>query len=638
MSVLTPVVQTWDGANRLIYLKQGVSDFYPIEDIYHEYRYNRRTDEELRKYEPLLRAEGNVPKGAGAFTPRYVVLLDGTKIVPYDEVLRINQLGDMITDDADVDPSLYDVSTLTVPKVIFIKPSESETIQLNSEAIVYASFQGGVWLDPDSIYNDEGSASQPNGNTERPVNNLPLAVSIANTRGFDKIFVLKNITLDSGTDIENFTIVGKSRVNTKIIIDPSAQCSGLGIEKCNISGILDGNTRIKDCSVGDITYVNGHILNCGLYGTIILAGNEEAVLANCYTIDQDTPPIIDMGWSGQDLAMPNYSGIVTVKNLSSATEEIGIGLNAGMVTLTDTITAGTIIISGVGVLIDNSTGTTINTDGLMSKSEIANTVWDKQKADHIEPGSYGNELATKADIGAATSTNQSTAISGSVIYGTNTSGDYNSTYSRDNTYWQITEETVNGLTVEMVFNLPSEDNRPGVFNVFGRYEGVPSSTHHIELYAYNYETSSFEQLAEYFMPGGNTSDETWSNPYYERHIDRTNNNEVKIRLVHHITTYNNTHNLYIDYAEVTSIDVITAADIANAVWAEDEAQRVLGLLDENSYLDNQVYNGDGLLTSARKRIYSVAGSVGTTNDVIATYNITATYSGTQLSSYKMVVV
>ena len=155
MSVLTPVVDTWDGTNRLIYLKQGVSDFFPIEDIYHEYRYNRRTDEDLRKYEPLLRAEGNVPKGAGAFTPRYVVLLDGTKIVPYDEVLRINQLGDMITDDPDVDPSLYDTS-LTVPKVIYIKPSEAETIVLEV-GMTDIEIAEAVWNSLTITYNLSGS-------------------------------------------------------------------------------------------------------------------------------------------------------------------------------------------------------------------------------------------------------------------------------------------------------------------------------------------------------------------------------------------------------------------------------------------------------------------------------------------------
>ena len=68
----------------------------------------------------------------------------------------------------------------------------------------------------------------------------------------------------------------------------------------------------------------------------------------------------------------------------------------------------------------------------------------------------------------------------------------------------------------------------------------------------------------------------------------------------------------------------------------EDLKRVLGLLDENSSLDQQVYNTDHRLTSARKRIYSVKASVGTDNDVLATYNITATWASQELTSYKMV--
>lgn len=128
MSVAVPVIDSIDGDTRRIYLKQGVLSFLPIEDIYHEYRNLRRTDETLRKWEGLLRAEGNIPKGGGKFTPRYVVLLLGTKIVPYDESSRLDQLGEIITDDPDVDATIYDVSTLTNPKPIFLQPSEAEII------------------------------------------------------------------------------------------------------------------------------------------------------------------------------------------------------------------------------------------------------------------------------------------------------------------------------------------------------------------------------------------------------------------------------------------------------------------------------------------------------------------------------
>jgi hypothetical protein len=130
MSVLSPIIDSINGETRRIYLKSGVSNYYPIDDIYQEYKRLRATDENLRKYFPLLRAEGNIPKGSGAFTPRYVVLINGTKIVPFNESLQLNQLGDMITDNPDVDATLYDISTLTVAKPIFIKPAEAEIIQI----------------------------------------------------------------------------------------------------------------------------------------------------------------------------------------------------------------------------------------------------------------------------------------------------------------------------------------------------------------------------------------------------------------------------------------------------------------------------------------------------------------------------
>jgi hypothetical protein len=128
MTVAVPVVLSWDGPNRLIYLKDQVHEFYPIEDIYHEYRDARKTDETLRPFDALLRAEGHIPKGAGKFTPRYIVLLLGTKMVPFDDGLRMELLGEVITDDPDVDDTIFKIDGLIQPKVIFITPPGAEVI------------------------------------------------------------------------------------------------------------------------------------------------------------------------------------------------------------------------------------------------------------------------------------------------------------------------------------------------------------------------------------------------------------------------------------------------------------------------------------------------------------------------------
>jgi len=64
-------------------------------------------------------------------------------------------------------------------------------------------------------------------------------------------------------------------------------------------------------------------------------------------------------------------------------------------------------------------------------------------------------------------------------------------------------------------------------------------------------------------------------------------------------------------------------------------ERTLGMNQENFYIDNTVFSS-GNMTSCRSRIYSVAGSVGSASDVLATYTMTAGYSGDEMTTYKMV--
>jgi hypothetical protein len=70
-----------------------------------------------------------------------------------------------------------------------------------------------------------------------------------------------------------------------------------------------------------------------------------------------------------------------------------------------------------------------------------------------------------------------------------------------------------------------------------------------------------------------------------------------------------------------------------------ELSRVLGLVQENYHLDQMTYityQETNLLTSGRIRVYSDAISVGTDFNVIAIYNITASYDGDKLQTYKVV--
>ena len=84
------------------------------------------------------------------------------------------------------------------------------------------------------------------------------------------------------------------------------------------------------------------------------------------------------------------------------------------------------------------------------------------------------------------------------------------------------------------------------------------------------------------------------------------------------------------YALTAAYDAAqTAAQAAALATVAADVLRTLGLAQENQHIDNVTTDISGRMTSARMRTYSAAGSVGTASDVLATYTITATYTGAE---------
>jgi hypothetical protein len=66
--------------------------------------------------------------------------------------------------------------------------------------------------------------------------------------------------------------------------------------------------------------------------------------------------------------------------------------------------------------------------------------------------------------------------------------------------------------------------------------------------------------------------------------------------------------------------------------------RTVGLLHENSVLDTTTYNADNRLTGGRIRLYDSKANAqaATGTGLIATYTITANYTGLALTNYTVV--
>ena len=246
----------------------------------------------------------------------------------------------------------------------------------SAPAMEYSSFNGGVTVDITSSY---AGTVFPIGTPQKPVNNLTDAKLIASYRGFTKFYIISSMAINTSGIYNNFIFEGESINKTKLTIYTDAEVLGCQFMYAEIEGILDGQSYIENCRIGDLAFVDGIIQNSILLAnyTIALSSTRYANFVNCVAgrLDSpsDTPPTIDMGGSGTSLALRNYNGELVLTN-KDGLDNVSIDLNSGVLILDSTITAGTIQVRGVGELIDYSSGVIINTSGLINKQTEYNGV------------------------------------------------------------------------------------------------------------------------------------------------------------------------------------------------------------------------------------------------------------------------
>ena len=83
------------------------------------------------------------------------------------------------------------------------------------------------------------------------------------------------------------------------------------------------------------------------------------------------------------------------------------------------------------------------------------------------------------------------------------------------------------------------------------------------------------------------------------------------------------HDIYFPWGKSGEIQIYSS----DFTSLQTNISEVLGLVHSNIFIDNPIYDTDNNLTSARIRIYSNSDSIGTNNDVINSYQITAVGDG-----------
>lgn len=108
------LVASVDYPNKKIYLGiASVGVDLDTLDIYKEVRALRVENEEHRKFKPMIVAGGNLQKTETTATARYVQLLYGCSIVPYDATQTLTIIRDTFSDDGRAGAQCFDTTGFT---------------------------------------------------------------------------------------------------------------------------------------------------------------------------------------------------------------------------------------------------------------------------------------------------------------------------------------------------------------------------------------------------------------------------------------------------------------------------------------------------------------------------------------------
>jgi len=315
----------------------------------------------------------------GVELARVVQIINGYTITFEDEQYAVNLLG--------ANSNVGDVINVNQ---VSVRSANSAGL-VSSQAIEFGEYEGTVQLNSSS---GESGALYPIGTLRRPVNNGVDAQLIADVRGFKTITINQSETITTPHNLMKF--FGRSPRNSTLTIDSSASLFGCEFEDMLLTGDLTGNgtAYFTSVAVKDCLGIAGHFEICIIReGTNTIAPNGIMMANKCASVGAFSPgvqiPIIDCNGTGR-IAFREWSGEVIITNKTGGTQGMSLALAGGKVTLDSTVTSGEWRFSGVGTLVDNSTGNaTVDSGDLLVPTRLTNLQYlvEESRESHIGTGS-----------------------------------------------------------------------------------------------------------------------------------------------------------------------------------------------------------------------------------------------------------
>lgn len=343
----------FNGEDRIINILPGITFLDTRIDIYSAWKRWAASENNL-KYPQALRTFGGDQTISGQFAPRYFFLTNGWRI-------NVNDGRDLLvgvnlyTDELDSPFIVQNNSTVSL--------NNSDAAVVDSEISENLDYNGVVNVNP-NIGLDE--TQYPAGTLARPVNNIENAKIIAERYGILKINIFGETHIS--TDLQNYVVVG-GNLNDVVIFHNDVNVDKTTFIQCTLEGSYTGEIAADNCILqNNLNGMHGYFQKCGFLGKMYFKPGAICVLNDCHSqVPGLNSPELHLDENVQ-LSLRKYSGglaIYDTKEGTTATLEFIVG-NCRLLTGN---TGGKLVIRGLATLTDESTGTDVLIDGLITPNQ-----------------------------------------------------------------------------------------------------------------------------------------------------------------------------------------------------------------------------------------------------------------------------
>lgn len=359
---------SFDGDNLIITLDSGMVALDAEVDLYKAWKLWQLAGN-MRYPQAFRTIGGDALTGsvdAGAYF--FIQNQNGWRIRPPEEDITILLTGNLAPEDSTLPILIPTLGNFTV-LVQGIQPITQNIDGLAAE-ISYASFGGGISIDPANGV--DGTAAE-SGNKANPVKTLPTAITLAQSKGFNALFVAGALTVQATENVDGYHFFGEGEVFTALTVLAGASTVNTAFHQCALGGALSGNTEIEDVHIAPagVSGFYGEMHRTMLYGDLGLVPNQTILIGDCASATASTThPKLTVEGSGEAGAINinNYTGDVGIHGLTL--NELAISIMPGHIIIDADCTGGTIEVKGIGQVTDNSVGAVVDTDYVVSGAEL----------------------------------------------------------------------------------------------------------------------------------------------------------------------------------------------------------------------------------------------------------------------------